>query len=794
MKKRSTKPLPRVEKPSPRQRQTGGEGGKTLRLVSHVEEELRESEARFLSAFEYAAIGMALVGTDGRWLKVNHAVCELTGYPDHELLSMTFQDITHPDDLEKDLDYVRQMLAGTMRTYQMEKRYLHKRGHLIWVLLSVSLVRDTGGHPAYFISQIQNITQRKQVEEALRGSEERYRALVESSPDAISVQKEGRFLYANAAAFRLYGVASFEQLATIDVLNFSPTEDREATRARWKQALEGRPLSFRETWILRLDGVEVPVEVNARLVEFHGEHAVQAIVRDISERKQTERALDAERERLAVTLRSIGDAVITTDREGRVVFMNQIAEALTGWEQARAVGRPLGEVFHIINEKTGERCEDPVTKVLATGGIIGLANHTALIARDGMQRVIEDSGAPIRDRESRIIGVVLVFRDVTEKHRMREEMLRANRLDSLGILAGGIAHDFNNILTIIMGNTSLAMMTAPPADRLQKQLLETEKACLRAKDLTEQLLTFSKGGTPVRKTASLPDLVRESVDFALRGSAVKCHYEFATDLRAVEVDSAQVSRVFSNLALNGAQAMPSGGNFVVSACNLELGAGTILPLVPGCYVEISFRDHGIGILPEHLSRVFDPFFTTKQQGSGLGLSICYSVVSRHGGHISVESEMGKGSVFHVLLPATEQKPPEEKLAQTVSVAFRGRLLVMDDEDAVREVATEMLGALGCEVECAADGARAVELYRWAREGDRPFDAVLMDLTVPGGMGGREAARELLALDPKAKIVASSGYSTDPVMADPLRHGFRTTIAKPYTVKELARILTSVLET
>ncbi len=662
------------------------------------------------------------------------------------------------------------------------------------MLLSVSLVRDTGGHPAYFISQIQNITERKQAEEALRGSEERYRALVESSPDAISVQKEGRFLYANAAALRLYGVASFEQLATIDALNFSPTEDREATRARWKQALEGRPLPFRETRILRLDGVEVSVEVNARLVEFHGERAVQAIVRDISERKQTERALDAERERLRVTLRSIGDAVITTDREGRVVFMNRIAEALTGWEQARAVGRPLGEVFHIINEKTGERCEDPVTKVLATGGIIGLANHTALIARDGTQRVIEDSGAPIRDRERRIIGVVLVFRDVTEKHRMREEMLRANRLDSLGILAGGIAHDFNNILTIIMGNTSLAMMTAPPADRLQKQLLETEKACLRAKDLTEQLLTFSKGGAPVRKTASLPDLVRESVDFALRGSAVKCHYEFAPDLRAVEVDSAQVSRVFSNLALNGAQAMPSGGNFVVSACNLELGDGTILPLVPGRYVEVSFRDHGIGILPEHLPRVFDPFFTTKQQGSGLGLSICYSVVSRHGGHIFVESEMGKGSVFHVLLPTTGQTPPEEKRAPPVPVAFRGRLLVMDDEDAVREVATEMLGALGCEVECAANGARAVELYRRAREGGRPFDAVLMDLTVPGGMGGREAARELLALDPEAKIVASSGYSTDPVMADPLRHGFRTTIAKPYTVKELARVLTSVLET
>jgi PAS domain S-box-containing protein len=511
------------------------------------------------------------------------------------------------------------------------------------------------------------------------------------------------------------------------------------------------------------------------------------------ETREVTRALAVERELLSVTLRSIGDAVITTDREGRISFMNRVAEDMCGWTQNEAVGHLLMEIFDIKDEKSGARCEDPVVKILATGGIVGLASHAALISRDGTRRVIEDSGAPIRDRESRIIGAVIVFRDVTEKRRMQEEMLRANRLDSLGILAGGIAHDFNNILTIIMGNTSLAMLSVSPGEKNHRQLVEMEKACFRAKDLTDQLLTFSKGGAPVKKAVSLENLIRESVDFALRGSTIKCRYEIAQDLWPVEADNAQISRVFNNLAINSVQAMPDGGDFTVRAGNVELKPNSGLPLRAGRYVRLSFEDRGIGIPLEHLTKVFDPFFTTKQRGSGLGLSVCHSVVARHEGHVSVESELGRGTTFHVFLPASNEVPtatfPEEKVAP---VSFHGRVLVMDDEDSIREMAKTMLVNLGCEVECVADGAEAVARYQQARAKGRPFDALIMDLTIPGGLGGKEAARQVLAVNPGAKIVASSGYSTDPVMAAPKSHGFRATIAKPYTVTEMVRVLKSVL--
>ena len=271
--------------------------------------------------------------------------------------------------------------------------------------------------------------------------------------------------------------------------------------------------------------------------------------------------LAAEKEKLSVTLRSIGDGVITTDTEGRVILINKAAEGLTGWMQEEAAGRDIGEVFPLINEKTRDKCENPVEKVLRTGKVVGLANHTALIARDGTERIIADSGAPIRDRESRVIGVVLVFRDITEKQKMEEELLKAAKLESLGILAGGIAHDFNNILTAILGNISLSKMLVNPEDKLHHRLSMAEKASLQAKDLVQQLLTFSKGGIPIRKSASVADIIRDSTGFILSGSNVKCVFHFPDDLWPVEVDAGQISQVINNLVLNAVHAMPEGGDY-----------------------------------------------------------------------------------------------------------------------------------------------------------------------------------------------------------------------------------------
>ncbi len=379
--------------------------------------------------------------------------------------------------------------------------------------------------------------------------------------------------------------------------------------------------------------------------------------RHITERRKAEASLAEEKERLAVTLRSIGDAVITTDVEGRISLINRVAEQLTGWRQEEALGEPLERVFNIIDEHTRESCDNPVAKVLETGGIVGLANNTVLVSKDGTERVIEDSGAPILDQQKGTIGVVLVFRDATEKRRLQDERQKVQKLESIGILAGGIAHDFNNSLTAIIGNISLAKFYANPGDQILEKLEEIERAAMRTRDLTQQLLTFSKGGKPIKEIVSIAELLKEASIFALRGSNVRCTFDLPKDLWPVSIDAGQISQVISNIIINAEQSMPAGGVIEVKTQNVEITSPALIPSESGKYVKVSIRDQGIGIPRDHLTRIFDPYFTTKQKGSGIGLTVAYSIVDRHNGYITAESE-GEGSTFHMYLPAAEMAVSE----------------------------------------------------------------------------------------------------------------------------------------
>ncbi|MEI7730585.1 MAG: ATP-binding protein [Verrucomicrobiota bacterium] len=514
---------------------------------------------------------------------------------------------------------------------------------------------------------------------------------------------------------------------------------------------------------------------------------------EIVQRRRIEAALADEKERLAVTLRSIGDAVVATDREGCIVLFNPVAEQLTGWGAAEAATRPLPEVLQLFHDKTRQPCENPVTRVLASGGPVEPSEGTLLVSRDGTQRLIASSSAPIRDRAGQIIGVVLVFRDVTEKERTTQELLKASKLESIGLLAGGIAHDFNNILTAILGNISLARLIAQPQDELAEALLHAEKAAARAGDLTRQLLTFSKGGSPMKQSASLAEIIKETTAFVLHGSNVGLQLELATDLWPASIDVGQISQVIHNLVLNGIQAMPKGGTLDVRAANVSIPEhhGTVLR--PGRYISITIQDTGTGIAPEHCQRIFDPYFTTKKQGSGLGLATTYSIIRKHEGNITVQSELGRGTTFQIHLPASSTptvapaEPPPEPLAG------QGRILIMDDEEPIRSLVIRMLQPLGYEVKAAADGAEALRIYEEARAAHQPISVVILDLTVPGGMGGLEALQRLRALDPHLKAIVSSGYSEDPVMAHHREHGFDAMVTKPYRLQEFTHTLQEVLK-
>jgi PAS domain S-box-containing protein len=530
----------------------------------------------------------------------------------------------------------------------------------------------------------------------------------------------------------------------------------------------------------------------SRLIEANHE-----LRHEINTRMLAEKALAAEKEQLAVTLHSIGDGVITTDTEGKIVLINDTAEILTGWPQAEAKGGLFSDVFCNIDEKTRTPSEDPVRTTIALGKPIHFERSEILISRGGTERIIALSGAPILDSNQIILGVVIVFRDITEKRKMEEELLTAKKLESVGTLAGGVAHDFNNLLAIILGNISFAKMLTDSSSKIYGRLIDAEDATIKGKELTYRLLAFSRGSESSKKIASLRNIIKDSAGLTLSGSNIKCTFTFPNNLWKVETDEEQIRQVVHNIVLNAKETMPQGGKITIRADNITLGPEDAIPLPEGDYVKFSIEDHGDGIPEKDLPRIFDPYFTTKEignvKGTGLGLSICYSVVKNHGGFMTAESQAGIGTIIHVYLPAYKEKTFAERTGKENPINTGNcRVLYMDDENALRNVAGEMLNHLGYDVAFARDGAEAIKMYSEATSSKKPFDIVIMDLTIPDGMGGAEAVQKLREMDPGVKAIVSSGYTNDPIIKDFKKYHFSGVIAKPFDVDELVRVIESVL--
>ncbi len=505
------------------------------------------------------------------------------------------------------------------------------------------------------------------------------------------------------------------------------------------------------------------------------------------ERKRYEEDIAAEQELLAVTLRSIREGCITTDNNGEIMMLNPVAEDLTGWTQPEAADRPLGDILQL----TGRRNRRTINANLLLESPEQFNTQMVLTSREGTERLIEASAAPIRNREERKLGNVIVLRDVTERSRAEEEYQKAEKLESLGLAAGGIAHDFNNLLTAIIGNLSLAAQTT--TDKTRDRIEASKKASLRAQDLAQQLLTFAKGGAPIKKTASMRQLLLDTVGFSLSGTNIRSDLRVDEDLWPVDVDAGQISQVIGNLAVNAVQAMPTGGTLHVTGFNttFELGASPP-PLGPGRYVCIHVRDEGTGISEEAQKKIFDPYFTTKPKGSGLGLATSYSIIKNHDGLITVSSAPGEGALFTIYLPASDAEVVAEITPTPQEIVHRGKVLVLDDEEVICELVAYALTPLGYEVEQAYDSLTMLAMYREAMEKREPFDAVVMDLTIPGGMGGKEAIVKLLELDPQARAIVSSGYAMDPIMSRYREYGFSGVIAKPYDIDELAVVIANTI--
>ncbi|MFN8388712.1 MAG: ATP-binding protein [Bdellovibrionota bacterium] len=494
--------------------------------------------------------------------------------------------------------------------------------------------------------------------------------------------------------------------------------------------------------------------------------------------------------RLTFNTAQIGMATCTLD--GKFLSVNNAL--------CKMLGRDAEELLHlsfadISHPEEGHRIPRRKLLELLRGRVSHIELDKRYLHKNGSTIYATKRIGAIFDSNNSPRYLVAEIEDISEKKKWEAEYLKACKLESLGILAGGIAHDFNNILMAMLGSISFSKLEVPEESPLYERLNDVEKAVYRARDLTHQLLTFAKGGMPIKRTAAIVEILRDTIGFTLAGSDVSYSLQAPDSLWPADVDEGQISQVINNLILNACQAMPDGGHITVLCQNQRVARRSSEygpPLRPGEYLRISFRDEGAGIPPENLSKIFDPFFTTKDGGSGLGLATTYSIIRRHQGHIEVESAVGQGTEFTIYLPACPRRRAIEKKAARELQLGSGRILLMDDESMVRNVAGHMLSRLGYEVDFAENGVQAVERYQQAQNEGRPFAAVIMDLTVPGGMGGRVAIRKLKKLDPQVRAIVSSGYADGPVMAEFRKYGFCGVMAKPYEMSTLSTVLNAVL--
>ncbi|MBZ0268890.1 PAS domain S-box protein [bacterium] len=716
---------------------------------------------------------------------ISPSVEQQTGYRMDEVCEdprRFVRGITHPDDLDRVLDKVYSHVdrgpgAGPIT---MSYRIRRADGETRWVSDTMAIEFDERGALHRLSGVITDITERKQAERALLESQERVRALSDASFEAIFFSDKGVCLEQNLKAEKMFGYTSEESVGKTSAHWVAP-EDQERVARHISRGFEG---PYRITAV-RKDGHRIPCEIRARTFEYRGRTVRVTSVVDITERQAAESARRESERRFRAVFETAADAIFLKDTECRYVLVNPVVEEMHGLPHEEIRGRTDAE---LLGAPWAEHSRATDERVLR--GETVEEDHVEPV--HGRERLLHVVKVPMFDEQGRISGLCGVARDITDRRRLEEELARADKLDSIGVLAGGIAHDFNNILTATLGNLSLARLSSDLSPEVAELLREAEEASLRARGLTQQLLTFSKGGAPILEILSPVGITRDVATFTLRGSNVKCEFDFADDCRAIEADPGQWNQVVSNLVLNADQAMPGGGRVALTLRNVELDRGDDIPLPPGRYVRLTVRDHGVGIPEEHLRRVFDPFFTTKQRGNGLGLSSVHAIVRRHRGHVSARSDPGWGTEMTVHLPAADRPAAPHASAREGLPRGSGHVLVMDDQEGVRRLAQVILERQGYDVVAVDEGAKAVRRHTEAARAGHPFDLLILDLTVPGGMGGLDALKRIRTLDPGIRAIVSSGYSTDPVMADHRDAGFQGRVAKPYQASDLLLAVADVL--
>jgi len=609
----------------------------------------------------------------------------------------------------------------------------------------------------------------------------------------IVTDHDEKILRANAAACSLLGYR--EEELKDNSMNMILAGNGAIKSSRAKKLHEETRISMLEAFYMAKSGQMVPVLLSVSVLydKMNIHQSTVYIAQDFTERKLAEEALRESEQKFRAITTTASDAILLMDDRGTIIYWNPAAERIFGYSAQEAIGKDL----HILlsPQRMHDFYQMGFARFVETGQgpLVNKTVDITAINKEGREFPIEISTSVMNIKSHwHALGII---RDISERKRAEAEMQRSQKLESLGTLAGGIAHDFNNLLQGVFGYISLAKLNAEDQQKCVSTLDQAEKALHMTVSLAGQLLTFSKGGKPVRTQLNLSPVIENAAKFALSGSRSDVAIMIADDLQPVEADSGQIGQVIQNIVLNADQSMPEGGRVKISAKNVQVSCRDVpQSLDPGKYVKISISDGGVGISDQNLSKIFDPYFTTREKGHGLGLATSYSIIKNHGGLIDVKSKMGKGSIFTIYLPAIEAAEKADLQEPTAATAAKksGRILIMDDEQVIRDIAGELIRALGHEVEFATRGEDAIEKYRISKLSEKSFDAVILDLTIRRGMGGAETVKKLLGIDPDVKAIASSGYSDDAVVSSHQEQGFQAFLKKPYNIDNLREVLHKVL--